>query len=56
MEALTIHALHDKLVHKEISAVELTEVYCPQGCGRTGRQGFFVGQPEQCPGSGCRSR
>ena len=25
MEALTIHALHDKLVHKEISAVELTE-------------------------------
>lgn len=27
MEALTIHALHDKLVHKEISAVELTEKF-----------------------------
>lgn len=27
MEALTIHALHDKLVNKEISAVELTEKF-----------------------------
>ena len=27
MKSMTIHGLHDKLIHREITAVELTEAY-----------------------------